>query len=319
MSAPAGEHAPIVGRLAPSPTGHLHVGHARSFLLAWWYARARGGRVLLRIEDLDLERVKPGMTAAALRDLEWLGLDWDGAPLCQSSELEPMHAALASLLASGAAYACTCSRRDIQSAASAPHADQGELRYPGTCRGRWASPDEAERESGRPAGLRLRIPDGEVELADGLAGTVRADVQREVGDFLIARRGGAFAYQLAVVVDDARQGVTEILRGDDLLPSTARQWHVQEALGLPHPSWIHVPLVVDDAGRRLAKRKGDTTLAELRAAGVDPRALVAWVARSAGQPVTEPVRAADVLPAFDLTRVPNEPVVFGERQLAEIR
>jgi len=305
---------PIVGRLAPSPTGRLHVGHARSFLLAWWHTRKRGGRVVLRVEDLDAARVKDGMVDACLQDLAWLGLDWDEEPVQQSQALEPMRSALAALLASGRAYACTCSRRDIASAASAPHAEDGELRYPGTCRGRWASVDAAERQTNESAGVRLRVPPGELVLDDAFVGPFRADVQAEVGDFLLARRDGAFAYQLAVVVDDARQGVTEVLRGDDLLSSSARQWHVQEALGLPHPTWIHVPLVVDEEGRRLAKRRGGTTLAALRESGVDPRAVVGWVARSAGMDVAERVTACEATGLFELERVARTPVVFGERE-----
>jgi glutamyl-tRNA synthetase len=304
---------PPTGRLAPSPTGRLHLGHARTFLLAWWRARSRGGRVLLRLEDLDRERVKPGMEDECLRDLEWLGLDWDGAPLRQSDDTGPMEAALARLLARGAAYACACSRKDIERAASAPHAEDGERRYPGTCRERALDPADP-----MVRGVRLRVPEGELALADGCAGPFRADVQREAGDFLLARRDGAYAYQLAVVVDDARTGVDEVLRGDDLLPSAARQWHVQAALGLAHPRWFHVPLVVDAAGARLAKRRDDLALAALRARGVDPRAVVAWAAASSGQDLPERVRAHEVLPRFDLARLPHAPAVLDDSRLAAL-
>jgi glutamyl-tRNA synthetase len=301
-----GSPTPIpVGRLAPSPTGFLHLGHARSFLLAWWHARARGGRVLLRIEDLDVGRVKPGMTEACLRDLEWLGLDWDGRVELQSRDTRAIEAALADLVARGFAYACICSRRDLGLALSAPHAVEGEARYPGTCRGRFASPADAERATGRPAGIRFRVPPGVVALEDGFAGPFAHDVEAECGDFLIARRDGAFAYQLAVVVDDARMGVTEVVRGEDLLASTARQWLLQQALGLSHPAWFHVPLVVDERGERLAKRRGSATLAELRAAGVDPRAIVAWVARTAGLERAEPAHPSELVTSFDLSRVPR--------------
>jgi len=297
-----------VGRIAPSPTGWLHLGHARSFLIAWWHARSRGGRVLLRIEDLDRDRVKPGMTEACLRDLEWLGIDWDGPVHVQSRETEALHAALAHLLGRGLAYACTCSRRDLELALCAPHAEDRESRYPGTCRGRFASPEEAERASGRPAGIRFLVCAGPLALADGFAGPFEVDVAAESGDFLIARRDGAFAYQLAVVVDDARMGVTEVVRGADLLSSTGRQWLLQEALGLSHSAWFHVPLVVDEQGRRLAKRRGSATLAELRASGADPRRVVAWAAKSAGQTSAELVSAREVAQDFDLDRVPHAPV-----------
>jgi glutamyl-tRNA synthetase len=272
----------------------------------------------LRIEDLDRSRVKPGMLEECLRDLEWLGLDWDGTPLVQSADLAPYHAAIERLRASGAAYACTCSRRDLELALGAPHAEDGERRYPGTCRGRYASSADAGRASGAPAGIRLCVPEGEIEVSDAIAGRVRVDVQSEVGDFLLARRDGAIAYQLAVVVDDARQGVTEVLRGSDLLPSAARQALVARALGFGSPGWAHVPLVVDDTGRRLAKRRDDLALAELRAGRVDPRAVVAWAARSVGQPSGERATAAELAPAFDLARLPREPVVLDPADLAAL-
>lgn len=309
---------PPIGRLAPSPTGRLHLGHARTFLLAWWSVRSRGGRILLRIEDLDAGRVKPGMSDALLRDLEWLGLDWDGAPLLQSSDTRAMAAAVDTLLSRGLAYPCVCSRRDIQSALSAPQGSSSERRYPGTCRGRVASVADAERTSGVRAGVRFSVPPGAVTILDALRGPHSADVARDTGDFLIARRDGAYAYQLAVVVDDARCGVTEVLRGDDLLPSTPRQWLLQNALGLPHPTWIHVPLVHDEHGERLAKRSDSLSLAALRDQGIDPRAVIAWIARSAGLDAPEPLTAVEALPRFDLARLPQQPVRFGPSERANL-
>jgi glutamyl-tRNA synthetase len=310
---------PSVGRLAPSPTGLLHLGHARTFLLAYWHARARGGTLLMRMEDLDGPRVEARFAAAALQDLEWLGLSWDGAPFVQSSELPRLNAAVSELVSSGKAYPCVCSRGDIRGAQSAPHETGAEPRYPGTCRGRFNSFAEAERISGRPAGARLLVPEGEITIVDGLNGTGTWNVARDVGDFLIAKRDKAPAYQLAVVVDDAAQGITEVVRGDDLLPSTARQWYVQEALGLPHPAWLHVPLVVDESGRRLAKREDDLSLAELRRGGTDPRAIVAWVARSAGMPSSERCTPAELTPHFDLARVPREPVRLTARTVQALK
>jgi len=308
-----------VGRLAPSPTGLLHLGHARTFLLAYWHVRARAGELLMRMEDLDGPRAEMRFADAALRDLEWLGLDWDGPALLQSSELPRLNAAVASLIAAGKAYPCVCSRGDIRSAQSAPHAGALEPRYPGTCRGRYASFAEAERESGRAAGARLLVPEGPVTIEDGVAGASTWDVAREVGDFLIAKRDKAPAYQLAVVVDDHAQGVNEVLRGDDLLPSAARQWHVQNALGLPHPAWFHVPLVTDASGRRLAKREADLSLTELRAGGTDPRAIVAWAAQSAGLEVPARVTPAEVTPRFELWRLPRASVPLEPAQLAALR
>jgi glutamyl-tRNA synthetase len=272
--------------------------------------------MLMRIEDLDGDRVREEFASAALRDLEWLGLDWDAEVYVQSQGIERLNAAVQQLLASGAAYACTCTRGDIRNAQSAPQQGINEVRYPGTCRGRYASVAEAERASGRSAGIRLRVPAGNVELHDGFAGAHTSDVAAEIGDFLIARRDKAPAYQLAVVVDDAAQGVTEVLRGADLLSSAARQWHVQTQLGLPHPKWFHVPLVTDEAGRRFAKRSDDLSLAELRARGVDPRALVGWVAKHSGMATTETATAREFIASFDLERVPKQDVRVT---LADIR
>ena len=310
----ANTEQPVVGRLAPSPTGRLHVGHARSFLLAWWHVRSRSGRILMRVEDLDRERVKPGATDALLADLEWLGLDWDGPTVLQSASQAALSHAVGSLLASKLAFSCFCTRKEI--ALSAPHAADGEQRYPGTCRDRSASDLDGQRTLGRAAGLRFRCDPGVVHFDDGFAGAIDCDPGREAGDFSIRRRDGAIAYQLAVVVDDARMGVTEVLRGADLLPSTGRQWLLQQALGLPHPRWFHVPLVVDDDGQRLAKRDGATTLASLRERGVDPRALVAWVANSAGLVTPSHVSASEVTAAFELARVPRGEVRFGQSELA---
>lgn len=307
-----------VGRLAPSPTGLLHLGHARSFLLAWWHARRQDGRILLRVEDLDGARARPDMVEAAVRDLRWLGLDWDGEPLLQSRGVGRITNALDELVEKGLAYACICSRSDVRSAQSAPQAGDQEPRYPGNCRDRFASA-MAARETGRPVGLRFRVSEGAIEFHDGIHGSVRCDVSRQVGDFLIGRRDGAPAYQLAVVVDDADQGITEVMRGDDLLASTARQWLLQAALGLPHPAWFHLPLVVDHAGRRLAKRADDLSLAELAAGGTDPRAIVAWAARSAGMQVPERVSAGEAICAFDLRKLPREVVRLDAATVQTLR
>lgn len=308
----------IVGRLAPSPTGHLHLGHARSFLLAWWHARARGGRIVLRIEDLDVERVKPGMIEETLADLAWLGLDWDGEPAIQSHGQHHIEAAAGTLLARGLAYPCTCTRKEVQAAASAPHAGETTPRYPGTCRGKWSSLAEAESATGRAACLRFVVREGPIEIEDGIHGRRTYDVARDVGDFPIYRRAGSPAYQLAVVVDDARAGVNEVVRGDDLLESAARQALLQDALGHPRPRWWHVPLVTDASGRRLAKRSDDVSLAALRAAGTDPRAVVGWVARRSGIPDAGPARPSELAARFAMERLPREPVAVGAAELSEL-
>ena len=297
-----------VGRLAPSPTGDLHLGHARSFLIAWWHARSRGGRIVLRLEDLDIDRVKPGMVDATIKDLRWLGIDWDGEPYIQSSGIREINAAATALIDRGLAYPCICTRKEIQAAASAPHDESIETIYPGTCRGKFESLQAAERVSGRPAALRFAVPDQIIRIEDGLQGSCDFDVAASIGDFPILRRCDLPAYQLAVVVDDARQGVTEIVRGADLLESCARQWLLQEALGFGHPRWWHVPLVSDAAGRRLAKRSDDVSLARLRAVGTDPRQIVAWVARSIGIDVSRPVRADELTANFDMQLLPKSQV-----------
>jgi glutamyl-queuosine tRNA(Asp) synthetase len=309
----------IVGRLAPSPTGYLHLGHARSFLLAWWHARSRGGRIILRLEDLDIERVKPGMLEATIEDLRWLGLDWDGELYVQSNGVDAINAAAADLIDHGLAYPCTCTRREVQAAMSAPHQnEQTGAIYPGTCRGRYRSLAAAEEQSGRPAALRFAVPNVRVRIVDGLQGVHEFDAQREVGDFPVLRRLGMPAYQLAVVVDDARQGVTEIVRGADLLASCARQWLLQEALGFEHPRWWHVPLVTDTLGCRLAKRSDGISLARVRAAGTDPQQIVAWVARGAGMDAPARVHAGELVDRFDIARLPASEVRIARSDLADL-
>ena len=307
----------IVGRLAPSPTGYLHLGHARSFLLAWWHARSRGSRIVLRLEDLDIERVKPGMLEATIEDLRWLGLDWDGEPYVQSSGVDAINAAAGALIDHGLAYPCTCTRSEIEATMSAPQGAQIDAIYPGTCRGRYRSLAAAEQESGRPAALRFAVPKMLVRIADGILGVHKFDVSKEIGDFPVLRRLGMPSYQLAAVVDDARQGVTEIVRGADLLASCARQWLLQEALGYEHPRWWHVPLVTDPLGRRLAKRSDDVSLARLRAAGTDPRQIVAWVARSAAIDAPARVHAEELIARFDMSRLPASEVRVTASDLAD--
>ena len=299
-----------IGRLAPSPTGRLHVGHARSFLSAWWSVRSRGGKLLLRIDDLDHTRLRPGMLEACLQDLEWLGLDWDGEPILQSERSAAYDAALERLQQQGLVYPCVCTRREIESSLSAPHAGEDEVRYPGTCRDRYASIEAAEEESGRKAGLRFRVPEGEVAWEDQLLGERSSPVADQVGDFLVARRDQVYAYQLACAVDDGELGITEVLRGADLTESTPRQELIQRALGLSSPSWTHVSLVTNAKGRRLAKRDGSISLASLRESGVDPRALIAWAAKSCGMAPKARLTASEALASFDASKLSNASVAF---------
>lgn len=273
----------------------------------------------MRLEDLDGPRAKPELADAALRDLEWLGLDWDGPAVVQSAGVEALSRAAEQLAARGLAYACVCSRADVRSAQSAPQQGDAEPRYPGTCRDRYASLADAQLRTGRHAGLRLRVADGTIDVADELVGRATFDVQRTVGDFLVSKRDLVPAYQLAVVVDDAKQGVTEVVRGDDLLESAARQMLLQRALGLPAVRYLHVPLVCDESGRRLAKRHDDSSLAELRALGVDPRALVAWAASTCGMQCDARVTARQALAAFSVATLPRSAVRLSAQTMAELR
>ncbi len=296
-----------VGRLAPSPTGALHLGNARTFLLAWLSVRSRGGTLLLRIEDIDGPRVKPGASEQALADLRWLGLDWDGEPSWQSQRLRLYRAAAERLVQQGLAYACVCTRKEVEEAASAPHesGDDGPV-YPGTCRGRFADVAAARAASGREPALRFRVEVGEVPFADGFRGPQRGAI---AGDFVVQKRDGGPAYQLAVVVDDCAQGVTEVLRADDLLPSTPRQLLLYRALGLEAPAFAHVPLVVGGDGLRLAKRHGDTSLQHLRARGVAAEAVVGYLAFLSGLRARGAhCRPHELLPGFTLAPLPRTPV-----------
>jgi glutamyl-Q tRNA(Asp) synthetase len=268
---------PLTTRFAPSPTGLLHRGHALSALLAWRMARASGGRFILRIEDIDTTRCRPEFEAAILDDLAWLGLDWDGPVWRQSERGAHYRAALDQLAAMGVAYSCFCTRADIAAAASAPHGPEGAV-YPGTCR-RLDAATRAQRLAREQPAWRLDVAaalarTGPLDWHDAWAGRVVADPAAQ-GDFVIARRDIGTAYALAVVVDDAAQGVTDVVRGVDLFEATHGQRLLQALLGLPTPRYHHHPLVLGSDGKRLAKRDRGETLAALRASGVDPAGLYA--------------------------------------------
>ena len=319
------ERASLVGRLAPSPTGAQHIGNARTYLLAWLSLRARGGRVILRVEDIDSPRVKAGAQAQAIEDLHWLGLDWDEgpdiggryAPYVQTARLEHYRSALEQLKQAERIYPCTCTRSDVAAAASAPHVGQEGPVYPGTCAGRKAS--DAASLGDRPFAWRFRASSVARSLRDEVVGERECNVARELGDFVLAKSDDAPAYQLAVVVDDHAMGVTEVLRGDDLLPSAFRQLEIYESLDWEPPHFAHVPLVIGEDGRRLAKRHGDTRLSTLRDAGVPAQRLVGWMAWTCGlldEP--RPTTTHELLPMFRLDRLPRQPLVFTEATLREL-
>ena len=283
-SAPPPSSPPYVGRLAPSPTGWLHLGHARTFWVAHRRARAAGGRLLLRHDDLDLDRCRPEFIAAAEEDLRWLGLDWDGPPLVQTARRSRHRAALERLHAAGLLFPCTRTRRDVLEAASAPHegGPEDEPVYPPAFR---PTPDAAPPALGEriTVNWRFRVPDGRaLDFIDGVAGRQTAVAGRDFGDFLVWRKDDTPSYQLACAVDDAELGVTEVVRGEDLLRSTLRQVLLLEALGAPAPRYRHLPLVRDAHGTRLAKRHDALALRTLRARGIDPAALRAGFAAELG-------------------------------------
>ena len=302
-----------ITRLAPSPTGALHLGNARTFLVNWVLARRNGWKVVLRIEDLDGPRVKSRADAQLIEDLRWLGLDWDEGPIYQSERLEKYKDRIVQLVARGDAYPCVCSRKEVFAAASAPHAEDGSAVYPGTCRDKYESLQAALDMTGKPAALRFRVPDRSLVFCDRFAGPQRFDLSRQLGDFVIAKGDGTPAYQLAVVIDDAAMGVSDVVRGQDLLDSTPRQILLYEALGLNEriPDYYHLPLVVGTDGRRLAKRHGDTRLSYYRQAGVSPQRVTALLARWCGIDAHTGVRPQELIQSLQLDAIPRHPIIFG--------
>jgi glutamyl-tRNA synthetase len=305
------------GRFAPSPTGPLHLGNAWAALLGWLWARSEGGTFALRIEDLDAARCRPEFTDALRRDLDWLGLTFDGPVLVQSQRGAVYEAALQRLAEAGRVYPCFCSRAEVARAATAPHgaAEDGPV-YPGTCAHLSTSQPEA-RGHPRPPALRFRAEAGAARFVDALHGSVEQDVQAVVGDFVVRRNDGVASYQLAVVVDDAESGVTHVLRGEDLLTSTPRQLQLASALGLAAPAYAHVPLLLGEDGKRLAKRSGPPGLTELRQAGVPPEGVVGLLASWAGLSDGAPVRAVELLEGFSLQRLPRSSVRLRTQAVRE--
>ncbi|MGW5388036.1 tRNA glutamyl-Q(34) synthetase GluQRS [Nocardia sp. NPDC003963] len=292
------------GRYAPSPSGDLHLGNLRTALLAWLFARGSGRRFVLRVDDLD--RVRPGAEQRQLADLAAIGLDWDGPVTRQTDRLGHYAAAVERLTDAGLTYECFCTRREIQQAAAAPHGPQGA--YPGTCRELTPAERARRRAAGRPAALRLRSTRTDFEITDRLHGRYRGPV-----DDLVLRRGdGIPAYNLTVVVDDAEHGVDQVVRGDDLLPSTPRQAYLATLLDLPVPEYAHVPLVLNTEGKRLAKRDGAVTLADRLAHGDTVEQVVGLLAGSLGRTGRGP---GELLAGFDPDRLPREPWVLDPGSL----
>jgi glutamyl-tRNA synthetase len=296
----------VRGRYAPSPSGDLHLGNLRTALLAWLYARCAGGSFVLRIEDLDRPRVRPGATQRMLSDLRWLGLDWDEgpdvggpyAPYTQSERLEIYQDYLQRLRNADLIYPCYCTRAEVARVASAPQQGDEGPRYPGTCRHLTMTQRKQHEARGRRPCWRFRVDEERVvTFTDLAAGYTEQHVQQAVGDFIVCRSDGIFAYQFAVVVDDALMHINQVVRGTDLLNSTPRQVLLYEALGFPIPDFIHVPLMLDEAGKRLAKRVQSTGLEPLRAGGATAAEVVGQLAASCGL-----VEAGQVISASGLAQ-----------------
>ena len=289
----------LAGRYAPSPSGDLHVGNLRTALLAWLFARTTGRQFLIRMEDLD--RAVEGADSRQLSDLAALGLDWDPPVVHQTDRLEAYRAVLDDLRDAGRTFECFCTRREILDAPSAPHAPQGA--YPGTCRDLTAA-ERDERRATRPPAIRLRADVREYGVDDLLHGPYIGAVD----DFVLLRNDGTPAYNLAVVVDDAAQGVDQVVRGDDLLSSAPRQAYLATLLGKTPPTYAHVPMVLNANGIRLSKRDGAVTLADLAAAGVATSTVLSRIAHSLGLGGRdEPVRAEQLANRFDPAALPTEP------------
>jgi glutamyl-tRNA synthetase len=305
------------GRYAPSPTGELHLGNASSALLAWLSVRARGGTFVMRVEDLDRNRVRPGLAEQILEDLQWLGLDWDEgpdqggphSPYEQWARLDRYAAAFARLRKAGRTYPCFCSRKDVAAAASAPQAPGDEVRYPGTCRDLDVEEGERRIAEGARHAWRFRVDPGPPPaFTDLIHGPYGHDGAPPPGDFVVFRADGVPAYQLAVVVDDAAMEITEVVRGDDLLPSTVKQLLLFEALGLEPPAFAHVPLLLGPDGVRLSKRHRGVTMRELRAHGVTAQEIVGRLAHVLGlSRRPEALEARQLIASFSIERIHPAP------------
>ncbi len=333
--------SPLIGRtrLAPSPTGALHLGNARTFLINWVLARQQGWKIVLRIEDLDGPRVKPDAADGIMRTLEWLGIEWDEGPIIQSTDLEPYRRAMRTLARAGEVFESNVSRAEIEAAASAPQEGTGEVPFPAALRPRGvgSGPVDFDAPESADSNWRFAVPPSPrgIEFHDQVAGPQRVDVAKTIGDFIVWTKRQQPAYQLAVVVDDHRQGITHIVRGEDLLTSAARQILLYRALGyvpatatdsitLPH--YFHLPLVIGTDGKRLAKRHGDTRVDTYRALGVPAEAVVGLIAHWSGvsRPwVSSPntlegavpgvpalMSAREFMHAFVLSNIPRYPIVF---------
>ena len=295
------EDKAVVGRFAPSPTGRMHAGNVFAALMSWLVAKSQGGRIVLRIEDLDVERSKPHWADQVQRDFEALGLTWDDGPFYQQGREEAYREAFDALDERARVFPCFCTRADLH-AASAPHRGE-KLVYPGTCRN-LSDAQVGERMVQRKPAYRVAVPDRDYAFEDLVQGPYRQNLARDCGDFVVRRSDGLFAYQLAVVVDDAAQGVNCIVRGMDLLVSTPQQLFLQDELHLPHPTYAHIPLMVGERDRRLSKRDRDAGIDELLSRYKSPAGVIGHVAFVAGLvEQDEPITCDELLDAFKLEQL----------------
>ncbi|WP_082936269.1 tRNA glutamyl-Q(34) synthetase GluQRS [Halodesulfovibrio spirochaetisodalis] len=302
----------VKGRLAPSPTGYMHLGNAWSFLVCWLAARKAGGSLVLRIEDIDPDRSKPEFVEGLIEDLHWLGLDWDegadvggdNAPYTQSESTMLYERVITALEDAGLVYPCFCTRKELRSLASAPHMQDYGNAYPELCL-RLSDDERRERErSGRRSSMRLHCPKDEICFTDTLHGDCHMSWKECGGDFPLRRSDGVFAYQLAVVVDDIRQGITQVVRGEDILHCTPRQVYLYELLGCRPPEYIHLPLVLDHEGERLAKRHGHFELRKMREAGITAEAIVGYLAFHGGLIAEcKPMAVQELLQQFSIKNI----------------
>ena len=298
-----------LGRFAPTPSGRMHLGNVFSALLAWLSIKSRGGEILLRIEDLDTLRCPKENADILKEDLLWLGLGWDAEQPFQSTRSEYYEEVLHRLAAAGTVFPCWCTRGDLKNAANAPHASDGHPIYPGTCRD-LTEAERAKRAALRPPLWRLRVPEDTISFTDGHYGLYSEDLAHECGDFILRRADGVFAYQLAVVADDIAAGVTEVVRGRDLLSSTPRQLYLYRLLGAPVPRYYHVPLLTAPDGRRLSKRDRDLDLGLLRQRFA-PEELIGRLAHASGLLERyEPIRPEELVPLFDWNKIPREDIAL---------
>lgn len=310
----------VCGRFAPTPSGRIHLGNILCAMLSWLSVRSKQGKYLLRIEDLDAMRCPRSLADQIEEDLQWFGIDWDdggsagGEQWYQSSRTEIYDNYFEILKDKGLLYPCFCSRAELHTA-QAPHRSDGTYIYAGTCRN--LTPEQiAEKSKRRPPAWRVRVPNRVVSFTDGCQGVYTENLAQDCGDFIIRRSDGVYGYQLAVIVDDGEMGVTEVVRGSDLLNSTPRQMYLYEQLGFPIPQFYHMPLLTAPDGRRLSKRDGDLDLGVLRERFGRPEPIVGMLAKAAGlRPTAEPVALHELIADFSWDKIPKQDIALPEEIL----